>query len=147
MVTIGGGRILGVSNVRLRRKKAWTLNALAARRDALDEPERWCELMLREGSPLSAGELQNFGVVLKRLSGSRTPALLDPDTPPATLAAYYQELWTKLPLKWKAKADLNEVFAPQHPLGQWRNMARELYALELRLPAQRASHASSALTP
>ena len=28
----------------------------------------------------SAGELQNFGVVLKRLSGSRTPALLDPDT-------------------------------------------------------------------
>lgn len=28
----------------------------------------------------SAGELQNFGVVLKRLSGSRTPYLLDPDT-------------------------------------------------------------------
>lgn len=28
----------------------------------------------------SAGELQNFGVVLKRLSGSRTQSLLDPDT-------------------------------------------------------------------
>lgn len=28
----------------------------------------------------SAGELQNFGVVLKRASGSRTPHLLDPDT-------------------------------------------------------------------
>lgn len=28
----------------------------------------------------SAGELQNFGVVLKRLSGSRTPVLLDQDT-------------------------------------------------------------------
>jgi len=28
----------------------------------------------------SAGELQNFGVVLKRLSGSRTPILLDQDT-------------------------------------------------------------------
>lgn len=28
----------------------------------------------------SAGELQNFGVVLKRLSGSRTPALFDTDT-------------------------------------------------------------------
>ncbi|SEJ22414.1 Tetratricopeptide repeat-containing protein [Frateuria terrea] len=28
----------------------------------------------------SAGELQNFGVVLKRLSGSRTPLLLDPPT-------------------------------------------------------------------
>lgn len=28
----------------------------------------------------SAGELQNFGVLLKRMSGSRTPELLDPDT-------------------------------------------------------------------
>ncbi|GAB3385840.1 tetratricopeptide repeat-containing sulfotransferase family protein [Lysobacter fragariae] len=28
----------------------------------------------------SAGELQNFGVILKRASGSRTPDLLDPDT-------------------------------------------------------------------
>ena len=27
LTTIGGGRILGVSNVRLRRKKPWTLNA------------------------------------------------------------------------------------------------------------------------
>jgi selenocysteine-specific elongation factor len=58
LTTIGGGRILGVSNVRLRRQKPWTLTALAARRDALDDPERWCELMLREGLPLSAAELQ-----------------------------------------------------------------------------------------
>ncbi|MDO5504921.1 MAG: sulfotransferase [Pseudoxanthomonas suwonensis] len=28
----------------------------------------------------AAGELQNFGIALKRLSGSRTPAILDPDT-------------------------------------------------------------------
>jgi len=35
------------------------LNSLAARRDALDDPARWCELMLREsGLPLSAGDLQ-----------------------------------------------------------------------------------------
>jgi len=59
LATIGGGRILGVSNVRLRRKRPWTLNSLAARRDALDDPARWCELMLREsGLPLSAGDLQ-----------------------------------------------------------------------------------------
>jgi selenocysteine-specific elongation factor len=58
LTTIGGGCILGVSNVRLRRQKPWTLNSLAARRDALDDPERWCELMLREGLPLSAAELQ-----------------------------------------------------------------------------------------
>ena len=58
LATIGGGRILGVSNVRLRRKKPWTLAALAARRDALDSREGWCELMLREGAPLAARELQ-----------------------------------------------------------------------------------------
>jgi Tfp pilus assembly protein PilF len=44
----------------------------------------------------SAGELQNFGVVLKRLSGSATPLMLDPDTidrasrvDPATLGRDY----------------------------------------------------------
>ena len=60
LVTIGGGRILGISNARLRRKKLWTLNSLAARRDALDDPARWCELMLRESSaPLPPRELQS----------------------------------------------------------------------------------------
>jgi selenocysteine-specific elongation factor len=59
LATVGGGRILGTSNVRLRRKKAWTLDSLAARRDALDDPARWCELMLRESAlPLSVGDLQ-----------------------------------------------------------------------------------------
>jgi selenocysteine-specific elongation factor len=64
LATIGGGRILGLSNVRLRRKKAWTLAALTARRDALDDPERWAELMLREGAPLTAKELE--GKCLRR---------------------------------------------------------------------------------
>ena len=58
LATIGGGRILGVSNVRLRRKKPWTLDSLTARRNAVDVPECWCELMLREGPPLSITDLQ-----------------------------------------------------------------------------------------
>ncbi len=66
LATIGGGRILGVSNIRLRRKKPWTLNALAARRDALDDPERWCELMLREGPPLSTAEVQRKCLLARR---------------------------------------------------------------------------------
>jgi hypothetical protein len=72
----------------------------------------------------------------------RPKALMDPDTPKATLAAYYQSVWEKLLPKWRAKADLREVFGPQHPLGQWRQMAQELYALELRLPQQRAAQNS-----
>ena len=73
LATIGGGRILGLSNVRLRRKKPWTLTALAARRDALDDPERWCELMLREGPPLSSVELEKQCL----LRSAELAALLD----------------------------------------------------------------------
>ena len=59
LTTIGGGRILGTSNARMRRKRQWTIDALAARRDAMDDALRWCELMVRESeAPLSAGELQ-----------------------------------------------------------------------------------------
>jgi selenocysteine-specific elongation factor len=60
LVTIGGGCILGTANARLRRKKPWTLNALAARRDVLEDPAGWCELMARESAePLPARELQD----------------------------------------------------------------------------------------
>jgi len=56
--TIGGGRVLGTSNTRLRRNRPWTLANLAQRRDALDEPAQWCALMLQEaGAPLSAPAL------------------------------------------------------------------------------------------
>lgn len=59
LTTIGGGRILGLSNTRMRRKRQWTIDALAARRDAMDDPLRWCELMVRESeAPSTAGELQ-----------------------------------------------------------------------------------------
>lgn len=59
LTTIGGGRILGVSNARLRRHKPWTLDLLARRREALDDPARWMELMLRESrEPLSAAHLR-----------------------------------------------------------------------------------------
>ncbi len=77
----------------------------------------------------------------------RPKALLDPDTPRARLAAHYQSVWEKLLPKWRDKADLREVFAPERPLGQWRKMVQELYALELRLPQQKAAQKSSALTP
>ncbi len=58
LITVGGGRILGTGNVRLRRNRPWTLASLTARATAIDDPERWCELRLREaGRPLSAAEL------------------------------------------------------------------------------------------
>jgi len=59
LTTLGGGRILGVSNVRLRRQKPWTIAALRARSEAIDDPLRWCELRVREpGAPTTARDLQ-----------------------------------------------------------------------------------------
>jgi transposase len=77
----------------------------------------------------------------------RPKALMDPETPKATLAAHYQNVWEKLVAKWREKADLHDVFAPTNPLGQWRQMVQELYALELRLPRQRPAGSSGASTP
>ena len=59
LTTIGGGQILGLSNTRLRRKKPWTLDLLAARREAVHDPLRWCEQMVRESeSPATVASLQ-----------------------------------------------------------------------------------------
>jgi len=77
----------------------------------------------------------------------RPKALMGANTPKENLALYYQEACQKLFLKWKAKADLKDVFAPQHPLGRWRQMVQELYALELALPTQRAARKTGASTP
>ena len=59
LTTIGGGQILGLSNARLRRKRLWTLDLLVARRDAVRDPLRWCEQMIRESeSPATVAALQ-----------------------------------------------------------------------------------------
>ncbi len=77
----------------------------------------------------------------------RPKAMMDPDTPKAALATHYQSVWEKLLSKWREKADLRDVFAPEHPLGQWRQMVQELYAWDLRLPQQKAAQKSSAVAP
>jgi selenocysteine-specific elongation factor len=59
LATIGGGRILGVGNVRLRRRKPWTIDRLTARREALESPVRWVEQMVRESAtPWTHAEVQ-----------------------------------------------------------------------------------------
>ena len=58
VTTLGGGRILGTSDKRLRRSRPWTLESLAARREAIDRPTKWCGLILKEaGGPLSRSDL------------------------------------------------------------------------------------------
>jgi len=58
VTTLGGGRVLGTSNLRLRRNRPWTLAALAERRSALDDPAAWVAVVLKEaGGALSPEEL------------------------------------------------------------------------------------------
>ena len=58
VTTIGGGRVLGVSNVRLRRGRPWTLASLAARGEAIDSPPDWCALNLKQAArAMGADEL------------------------------------------------------------------------------------------
>jgi selenocysteine-specific elongation factor len=85
VTTVGGGRILGTSNVRLRRRRPWTLQMLAERRGALDSPRAWSALCLKEaGRPLPAAELARQARV-----------------PPAQLAPLLDEL--------KAAGDVIEI--------------------------------------
>lgn len=77
----------------------------------------------------------------------RPKALLGEAAPKEAVADYLAGAWDKLVPKWKGVADLNVVFAPQNPLGQWREAAREIYGLELRLPARRGTRATQPQTP
>ena len=56
ITTIGGGRILSASDIRLRRKRPWTLEALTARRDAIDSLIDWCAVHLKEAREVLSAE-------------------------------------------------------------------------------------------
>jgi len=48
LTTIGGGQVLAVSNIKLRRRRPRTMAALRARRDVMGDPPRWSAQLLRE---------------------------------------------------------------------------------------------------
>jgi len=58
VTTIGGGRVLSAGNRPLRRHRPWILEPLRERKEALDDPVRWCGVHLNEaGVPLTLGDL------------------------------------------------------------------------------------------
>jgi selenocysteine-specific elongation factor len=61
LVTVGGGIVLGVDNVRLRRHKPWTITRLRGRRESIGNPLRWMEQMLGESErSIRQTELQSL---------------------------------------------------------------------------------------
>ena len=93
----------------------------------------------------AAGQHANYGVARRYLrigmhlmrTGSvyLPPALRSPKTPPAARAEYYQMLWPYLLDKWRKYNAHLVAFAPENPLGQWRNMVQELYGIQLNIKA------------
>ena len=79
VTTIGGGRILATSNMRLRRQKPWTIAALNRRRQAVESPPAWCGVCLAEaGGPLSGEALaRRAQVPVDRIDGFLAPLLAD----------------------------------------------------------------------
>jgi hypothetical protein len=116
-----------------------------------EDLRRDAEKLQAQGSHTEFGLAKRLVRIAKYLVSTgtiyRPKALMDPNTPKEKLALYYQDAWEKLLPKWKSKADLKDVFAPEHPLGQWRQMVTELYALELPLPNQRAARKTGASAP
>jgi transposase len=49
------------------------------------------------------------------------------------MKAYYLKQWPALRKKWQKAGALQEAFAPENPLGMWRNMVQEFYQISLPL--------------
>jgi len=49
------------------------------------------------------------------------------------IRAYYAEMWPKVLVKWRDRGAIQEAVAEGAPLRQWRDMAQEMYDLELSL--------------
>jgi selenocysteine-specific elongation factor len=58
LTTIGGGRILSTSNMRLRRNRPWTIAALNDRLAAIDDKLKFAEVVLKQAcEPITAAKL------------------------------------------------------------------------------------------
>jgi transposase len=98
----------------------------------------------------AAGQHANYGIARRylrigmHLMRNSTiylpPALRGAKASVTERVEYYQTFWPYLLDKWR-KYDAHTVaFAPENPLGQWRNMIQELYGLELKIPGVNTPH-------
>lgn len=67
------------------------------------------------------------------------PALRGSNASPTERVEYYQVFWPYLLDKWKKYGAQHVAFAPENPLGQWRDMIQDLYDIELKIPDQKKS--------
>lgn len=92
----------------------------------------------------AAGQHADFGMarrylrigmhLMRHSSIYLPPELRAANTPMEARAQYYQAFWPYLLGKWKKYGAEKIAFAPDNPLGQWRNMVQELYEIKLKIP-------------
>jgi transposase len=91
----------------------------------------------------AAGQHANYGIARRYLRiGMRLmrnseiylpPALRRSHAPVEARVEYYQVFWPYLLEKWKKYGAHQMAFAPENPLGQWRQMVQELYGIGLKI--------------
>ena len=91
----------------------------------------------------AAGQHANYGIARRYIRiGMRLmlnseiylpPDLRRSDTPIEKRVEYYQILWPYMVEKWKKYNARHVAFAPENPLGQWRNMIQEFYGIDLKM--------------
>ncbi len=92
----------------------------------------------------SAGQHANFGIarrylrigmhLMRNYTIYLPPELRGSKVSTEARAEYYQIFWPYLLDKWQKYGATKVAFAPENPLGQWRNMIQELYDIKLRIP-------------
>ena len=95
----------------------------------------------------AAGQHANYGIarrylrvgmhLMRNSSIYLPPALRGSNASVAERVEYYQVFWPYLVDKWKKYGAHKIAFAPENPLGQWRDMIQELYDIELRIPGEK----------
>ena len=61
------------------------------------------------------------------------PAVRDMHIRPELRAGYYLSMWPYLKTKWRKAGALDQAFAKDKPLGQWRHIVQELYGIKLKV--------------
>ena len=97
----------------------------------------------------AAGQHANYGIARRYLRMGMhlmrnstiylPPALRGSNASLTERVEYYQVFWPYLLDKWKKYGAQHVAFAPENPLGQWRDMIQELYDIELKIPGEKKS--------
>ena len=85
------------------------------------------------------GVLAWLDTVMRNSTIYLPPALRGQNVSTEARVEHYQIFWPYLLDKWKKYGAQHVAFAPENPLGQWRDMIQELYDIELKIPGEKKS--------